>query len=73
MDKIFVVAGQEVSRGHVIGETGNTGASTGPHLHYEVILYGQKVNPVNYFFNDLTPEEYDRILKISSKMNKTYD
>lgn len=73
MDKIYVKKGQEVDRGHVIGESGNTGVSTGPHVHYEVILYGKKVNPVNYFFNDLTPDEYDRILKISSQMNKTYD
>jgi len=73
MDKIYVKPGDIIHRGDVIGEVGTTGVSTGPHLHYEVIQYGRKVNPVNYFFNDLSPEEYDRMIKISSKMNRIYD
>lgn len=73
MNEIYVKPGDIIHRGEIIGEVGTTGVSTGPHLHYEVIQYGRKVNPVNYFFNDLSPEEYDRMIKISSKMNRTYD
>lgn len=73
MNEIHVKKGQYINRGDIIGEVGSTGSSTGPHLHYEVIHYGKKVNPIHYFFNDLTPEEYERMIKISSQMNKTYD
>jgi murein DD-endopeptidase MepM/ murein hydrolase activator NlpD len=62
-----VKVGQKVTRGQVIGLLGNTGKSTGPHLHYEVEKDGVKVNPMSYFFNDLTPEEYDALLQQSSQ------
>ena len=52
--------GKRVVRGEVIGAVGSTGKSTGPHLHYEVHVKGQVVNPVNYYFMDLSAEDYDR-------------
>ena len=51
LKKIFVKPGQKVQRGDIIGEIGNTGRSTGPHLHYEVRIYGKPVNPINYILN----------------------
>lgn len=67
MNGFNVRKGQKVKRGDVIGFVGNTGLSTAPHLHYEVHLNGTKVNPVNYYFNDLTPEEWDRMIMLSMK------
>ncbi|MFT3979547.1 MAG: M23 family metallopeptidase [Ferruginibacter sp.] len=66
MVRIKVKAGQKVKRGEVIGWVGNTGKSTGPHCHYEVKINDANVNPVYFFSNDLTPEEYDRLLKIAA-------
>lgn len=66
MVRIKARAGQRVKRGEVIGWIGNTGASTGPHLHYEVHINGNPVDPVYFFFNDLTPEQYERVLKIAA-------
>ncbi len=62
LSQIFVHDGQKVKRGDLIGKVGNTGKSTGPHLHYEVRLRGEPQNPVNYYFYDLTPDEYDRMI-----------
>ncbi len=62
LSKISVVKGQEVKRGEKIGELGNTGASTGPHLHYEVLHRGKPVNPVSYFARDMSSEEFQEIL-----------
>ena len=66
MVRIKAIAGQKVKRGEVIGWVGSTGASTGPHCHYEVHINGTKVDPVYFFFNDLNAEQYDRVLKIAS-------
>ncbi len=73
MSKIQVKPGQVIKRGEVIGLVGNTGTSTAPHLHYEVIKNGNKINPVNFYFNDLTPEEYDQVLEISTQANQSFD
>ncbi len=66
MVRIKASPGQKVKRGEVIGWVGSTGASTGPHCHYEVHINGTPVDPVYFFFNDLNAEQYDRVLKIAS-------
>lgn len=66
MVRVKVRAGEKVKRGEVIGWVGSTGKSTGPHCHYEVHINGREVDPVYFFYNDLTPEQFDRILKIAS-------
>jgi murein DD-endopeptidase MepM/ murein hydrolase activator NlpD len=66
MARVKVRPGQKVKRGEVIGWVGSTGKSTGPHCHYEVHINGREVDPVYFFYNDLTPEQFDRILKIAS-------
>lgn len=66
MVRIKARVGQRVKRGEVIGWVGSTGASTGPHVHYEVHINGNPVDPVYFFFNDLNAEQYDRVLKIAA-------
>jgi murein DD-endopeptidase MepM/ murein hydrolase activator NlpD len=66
MVRVKVRDGQSVKRGEVIGWVGSTGASTGPHCHYEVHINGRPVDPVYFFFNDLNAEQYDRLLKIAA-------
>ena len=73
LSAIGVKRGQKVVRGEVIGKVGTTGKSTGPHLHYEVVVKGQKVNPVNYYFMDLSAEEYDKMVQMAANHGKVYD
>ncbi len=73
LQKYTVRKNQKVKRGDVIGYVGTSGTSTAPHLHYEVIKGKRKVNPVYYYFNDLTPEEYDKMLEMSSQENQSLD
>lgn len=73
MSRFNVKKGQQVKRGDVIGYVGSTGTSTAPHLHYEVIKNGEKINPMNFFFNDLTPEEYEKVIELSSQSNQSFD
>jgi murein DD-endopeptidase MepM/ murein hydrolase activator NlpD len=73
LQKYVVKRKQKVKRGDIIGYVGNSGTSTAPHLHYEVIRNDKKVNPVNYYFNDLTAEEYDKMLELASQENQSFD
>lgn len=73
MVRFNVRKGQKIKRGDVIGYVGNTGLSKGPHLHYEVEKNGKKINPANFYSNDLTPEQYELMLEISSTANQSFD
>ena len=73
MSKIAVHANQKINRGQLIGYVGSTGLSTGPHLHYEVIKNGEKVNPINYYYNDLSPQEYQILIDGSKKSTQSFD
>ena len=65
--------GQKVRRGDIIGYVGNTGTSVANHLHYEIKLNGNYVDPVNYYFEDLTPNEYEQMIEIASKTGQSFD
>lgn len=73
LDSFNVKEGQKVRRGDIIGFVGNTGLSTAPHLHYEVLLNDRYVDPALYYFNDLTANEYDRMAEIALKSGQTFD
>lgn len=73
MVRIKARRGERVKRGQVLGWVGSTGKSTGPHLHYEVIRNKQKINPVHYFFNDLSAADYERLVKIAAANNQSFD
>jgi len=73
LDSYTVRKRQYVKRGDLIGYVGSSGISTAPHLHYEVLKGNRKVNPVYYYFNDLTPEEYNTMLELSSQENQSLD
>jgi len=73
MSEIAVKQGQNVIRGEIIGYVGNTGKSSGPHLHYEVHKNDRPINPINFYFSDLSPEEYDLMIQLSSQENQSFD
>lgn len=73
MEKADVKVGQKVTRGQHIGTIGNSGRSTAPHLHYEVIYKGQKVNPIHYVIDGLTLEEYSELVEKASASNVSFD
>lgn len=70
LSKVIVKPGQKVKRGEIIGYVGSTGLSMAPHLHYEVILNGKKVNPVYFFYNDLSPSEYEKVIEKANEENQ---
>jgi murein DD-endopeptidase MepM/ murein hydrolase activator NlpD len=73
LSRIFVKPGQKILRGQIIGYIGNTGKSTSPHLHYEVRKNGVPLNPIYFFFNDLTADQYQMMLDLSSRPSQTMD
>lgn len=70
MSEVKVRKGQKVKRGELLGTVGSTGLASGPHCHYEVWINGKKVNPVYYFYNDLTPSEYEEVIEAASQENQ---
>ena len=73
MSRMAVTVGEKVKRGQVIGYVGCSGMCTGDHVHYEVIKNGEKVNPIDYFYTNITPEEYKQIITIASQPAQSLD
>jgi len=73
MQAFNVTIGQQVKRGQCIGYVGTTGLSTAPHLHYEVIKNGKRVNPAYYFFEELSAAEYEKLIQLASMQNQSLD
>ncbi len=73
MVRVKARTGQIIKRGEVIGWVGSTGKSTGPHLHYEVHKGERPLDPIYFFYNDLTPEQYQQILKLAASSNQSFD
>ncbi|MBK8966490.1 MAG: M23 family metallopeptidase [Saprospiraceae bacterium] len=73
MNKMVVTRGDRVKKGQKIGEVGDTGLSTAPHLHYELHYKGKKINPINFCMDNLTPQEYQRMVNSANKANQSFD
>src|SRR5689334_18628973 len=73
MVRVKVKRGQRIKRGETIGYVGSTGKSTGPHCHYEVHKNGRKLDPVYFFYNDLSPQQFDELLKRAASSNQSLD
>lgn len=73
LSKSLVVEGQRVKRGDLIAHSGNSGLSKGPHLHYEIKKDGEKIDPVDYFYSDLTPEQYVGFKQQAQQYNESMD
>jgi len=73
LQEIDVRAGQRVTRGEIIASSGSTGKSTSPHLHYEVWKNNKPIDPINYFFNDITPAQYEEMVALSQRPSQTMD
>jgi len=73
MSKIKARPGQKVKRGEIIGYVGSTGKSTGPHLHYEVRYYGDPINPIDFYFNDISEEQYEQMIDMAKNANQSFD
>ncbi len=71
MSRMVVKIGDKVKRGQLVGYVGSTGLSVAPHCHYEVIKNGTKIDPVHFFYNDLTPAEYEQVVKDASKVTQS--
>ena len=69
----MVKRGQKVKRGDLIGFVGSTGRSQAPHLHYEIIKDGKRVNPLNFYYGNLSPEEFAVLLKVAGQENQSLD
>ncbi|MCK4445988.1 MAG: M23 family metallopeptidase [Candidatus Marinimicrobia bacterium] len=70
MNEIIVKRNKKVKRGEIIGYIGSSGLSKAPHIHYEVIKNNKKINPVNFFYNDFTPAEFEKVLELASRDNQ---
>ena len=73
LTKYNVRRGQRVKRGDIIGYVGNTGRSAGPHLHYEILKDKKKINPLNFYYGNLSPKEFEALLSQSKQENQSLD
>jgi murein DD-endopeptidase MepM/ murein hydrolase activator NlpD len=73
MNKMYVRAGEHIKKGTKIGEVGDTGLSTAPHLHYEVHYKGNPINPINFCMDNLTPQEYQEMVNVATTANQSLD